>query len=133
MANKTKKAINEEKSEKINFGLIVRPVIAVPYRQIDQTVETEQGKEQSVRKLFEDYVLGRLDPRQLGGGNYDEEGSEEVDPLNKPGLTFEEATQISDAGRKAFDEVKRRKKVADHPINSSERPENEGKPAPEEP
>lgn len=133
MAKETKKTKNEEKSEKINFGLIVRPVIAVPHRQIDQTVETEQGKEQSVRKLFEDYVLGRLDPRQLGGGNYDEEGSEEVDPLNKPGLTFEEATQISDAGRKAFDEMKQRKKVADHPIESSQKQEKEEKPAPAEP
>lgn len=113
----------QEKDEKITFDLVIRPVIRVPHRKIDQTVETEQGKEQSVKKLFEDYVLGRLDPRQLGGGSYDPDDSEEVDPYNKPGLTFEEATQISDAGRTAAKEVMQRVKTADHPIESSEQPD----------
>lgn len=112
------------------FERITRMVVPVDHRKIDDTEVTEQGKEQKVSKLFEDYVLGRLDLRQLGGGSFDAESSEEVDPFNDFGITFERMSEISDAGRKAAAEVKQRAgSVADHPIESNKPQEKEEPPA----
>lgn len=124
---------SKKEENKITFGIVSRPVIAVPYREIDQTIETVQGQERSVKQLYEDYVLGKLDPRQLGGGNYDDDSSEDVDPFNQPGLTFEEASQIVDAGRNAANEIKRSWSVADHPRESSEQRDKENPREPSNP
>lgn len=70
--------------------------------------------------------MGTLDPRQLGAGSYDPDGSDELDPFNTSGLTFEDATEIEDAGRNAASEVKQRRgTVADHPRESSKQQEKE--------
>lgn len=84
-----------------------RFVIVVPHRKIDdQTIETEQGKSHTVAELYQDYVLGKLDPSQLAGSPvYDDDDSDDVDPLNHFGVTLEESTRISDAGTQAAGEV----------------------------
>lgn len=97
----------------------VRMVVPVTHRDLSDEIETVQGKEQTIKSLYDSYVAGTLDPRTLGGGSFDEEGSDEVDPLNTLGLTFEEASQIEDAGRHAAKEIKQRKNIADHPRESS--------------
>lgn len=114
------------------FERIVRMVVPVPHRSLSDKIETVQNQGQSVKNLYDDYVLGRLDPRQLGGGEYDPDDSEEIDPLNTSGLTFEEATQISDAGRRAAAEMKQRRTVPDHPIESSEQQVKEKQREPKE-
>lgn len=131
--DKDAQASSEKEENKITFGIVSRPVIAVPYREIDQTIETVQGQERSVKQLYEDYVLGKLDPRQLGGGDYDDDASDDVDPFNKSGLTFEEATEIADAGRAAANEMKRSRSVADHPRESSEQRDKENPREPSQP
>lgn len=84
-----------------------RLIVSVSHRKIDdQTIETEQGKSHTVAELYKDYVLGKLDPSQLvGSAVYDEDGSDDVDPLNHFGVTLEESTRISDAGTQAAGEV----------------------------
>lgn len=74
----------------------------------DPKIETESGQSQSVLKLYQDFVLGRLDPSQIGGHpQYDSPGSDEVDPFNSFGMTLEQADALrQDAER----EVKRAKK-----------------------
>lgn len=101
----------KKEEENINVNLfvpIVRPVVQVDHREIDTTLVTNQGEEQSVKKLFQDYVLGRLDPRQLAGGDYDPEGSDEVDPMNNFGLTYEQVSDITDRGRAAAKELEQK-------------------------
>ena len=108
------------------FSPVVRMVVPVPHRELDDTIVTSQGLEKTVRSLYNDYVMGVLDPRQLGQGSYDPEGSEEIDPFNRFGLTFEEASEIEDAGRNAAKQVKQRRgTVADHPRESSQQQEQE--------
>lgn len=81
-------------------------LIPVPVRMIDQTIEVVQGKSETVAKLFQDYVLGRLDPSQIGGSPvYDPEGSDEVDDFNHFGLELEDVTKISDKGKIARQEI----------------------------
>ena len=117
--------VSSEKEKTNNLLFPSRPLIAVPHREIDTTFETEQGKEQKVKDLFSDYVLGRLDPRLLGGGNYDDDTSEELDPMNKFGITFEEACRIADEGRAAAQQIQRSWNKADHPINSNQEQDKE--------
>ena len=58
------------------FSRLPRLVVPVPHYELDQTVEIVQGGERTVRQLFEDYVLGRLDMRDLGGNvQYDPDDS----------------------------------------------------------
>lgn len=128
MSKKEKSAASAELLKKSIpvFSPVVRMVIPVPHRELDNTIVTSQGCEKSVRSLYEDYVMGVLDPRQLGAGSYDPDGSDDVDPFNTSGLTFEEATAIEDAGRNAAREVKQRGgTVADHPRESSQQQEKE--------
>lgn len=81
-------------------------LIPVPLRKIDQTVEVVQGKSDTVAKLFQDYVLGRLDPSQIGGSPvYDPDGSDEVDDFNHFGLELEDVTKIGDKGKTARQEI----------------------------
>lgn len=88
-------------------------LIPVPVRKIDQTIEVVQGKSETVAKLFQDYVLGRLDPSQIGGSPvYDPEGSDEVDDFNHFGLELEDVTKISDKGKTARQEI-------EHAVNKS--------------
>ena len=123
--------MSKEKKEKevnIKFGIGAAPIIAVPHRKIDLTVETVQGQEKTVKSLFEDYVLGRLDPRQLGGGDYDDDDSDEVDPLNNFGVTLEEASRIGDAGRHAAKEIETQRKTVAN-ASTDKQQEKEGKEA----
>ena len=94
----------------ITTDVFVRPsrvVIPVPHRELDRTIQTEQGQERTVRQLYEDFVLGRLDVRDLGGKvQYDPDDSDDVDPMNNFGMTLEETTCIADEGRAAYHEVK---------------------------
>lgn len=80
----------------------VRPerlIVPVKHIILDGLIETSQGEERTVRMLYEDYVLGRLDVRDLGGHvQYDFDDATEVDPLNQFGVTLEESTRIADAG-----------------------------------
>lgn len=72
------------------------------FEEVDPTIITEPGKSSSVLKLYQDYVLGRLDPSQIGNApSYDPEGSEEIDPFNSFGMTLEDA----DALRQAHEET----------------------------
>lgn len=108
---------------------IVRMGVSVSQLEIDQKEETEQGKAHSVRELFEDYVLGRLDPSQIGGNpSYDPEGSEEVDPFNSFGMTFEQASSIHDDAKAAYMENKQRKKtVANAPADKQQQVDGQKK------
>lgn len=96
----------------ITTDVFVRPsrmVIPVPHRKLDRTIQTEQGQERTVRQLYQDFVLGRLDVRDLGGKvQYDPDDSDEVDPMNNFGMTLEETTRIADEGRAAYKEVKQK-------------------------
>lgn len=84
---------------------LIVPVLSIP---LDDTLETEQGKSDTVRKLYEDFVLGRLDPSQIGGNaSYDADDATEVDPLNHFGITLEESTEIAERGRSAVSEVRK--------------------------
>lgn len=69
----------------INENVFVRPsrmLIPVPHRNLDCTIQTEQGQEKTVRQLYEDFVLGKLDVRDLGGKvQYDPDDSDDVDLL----------------------------------------------------
>lgn len=79
----------------------------------DQTIVTEPGQSQSVEKLFKDYVLGKLDPRQIGGGSYDsEEGriTEDVDPFNSFGMTLEQADELRQRSEQTIRGEKRNRK-----------------------
>lgn len=103
--------------------LVIKPRLSVPvpHRKLDNTVETVQGQEQKVSDLFQDYVLGRLDPSQLGGAVYDSDDAEEVDPFNTFGLTLEEATRIEDQGRQAHEDLKSKRKKEQEDRSKSER------------
>lgn len=91
----------------------IRQLVFVDHRSIDTHIETEQGAAHSVKELFEDYVLGKLDPSMISGSpSYDPEGSDDVDPFNSFGVTFEQASQIQDAGHDAYRQAKRDKTVA---------------------
>ena len=80
-------------TDKALFHRPERIVIPVPHYVLDDTLETVQGKSNTVRQLYEDYVLGKLDPAQLaGGGVYDAEDATSVDPMNHFGITLEETT-----------------------------------------
>lgn len=97
-------------SEKdIDFGFVARKrfAVQVSHRPIDTTIETEQGKDEGVAKLFQDYVLGKLDPRQIAGGVYDDDNAEDVDPMNNFGITLEESSAIQEAGHAAATEIQR--------------------------
>lgn len=99
----------------------VRVVVPVPCRLIDQHIETVQNQSDSVQKLFQDYVLGKLDPRQLAGGSYDPEDSDEVDDFNHFGLELEDVTRIQDRGKAASEEIKR-KQSEPEPASTPEPP-----------
>lgn len=89
-----------------NFIRPVRPVIGVPHYVLDDTIETEQGKEQTIATIYHDFVLGRLDPSQIGGEvQYDPDGSNEIDPFNHFGLTLEETTELAERGSEAAQQV----------------------------
>lgn len=91
------------------FVRVERMMVPVPHRELDRTIQTEQGQERTVRQLYEDFVLGRLDVRDLGGKvQYDPEDSDQVDPMNNFGMTLEETTRIADEGRAAYKEVKQK-------------------------
>ena len=100
----------------INENVFVRPsrmLIPVPHRNLDCTIQTEQGQEKTVRQLYEDFVLGKLDVRDLGGKvQYDPDDSDDVDPMNNFGMTLEETTRIADEGRAAYQEVKTKQEQA---------------------
>ena len=53
--------------KEITFIRPFRPIIGVPHYELDDTIETEQGKEQTIATIYHDFVLGRLDPSQIGG------------------------------------------------------------------
>lgn len=91
----------------------VRQFVPVPARFPDQSRETVSGQADSVQKLYQDFVLGKLDPRQLAGSAvYDEEDAQDVDPFNHFGLTLEETTEIAERGTQAAAEVNRRRAEA---------------------
>lgn len=100
---------NEENNSAVFTAVLslgFRPLVAVPHRHIDQTIETVQGKSDTVQKLYQDYVLGKLDMSQIAGSPvYDAEGSDVVDDFNHFGVTLEEATAIEDRGRAAAREI----------------------------
>lgn len=80
--------------------------VPVPHIELDQSVEVEQGQERTVKQLYEDYVLGRLDVRDLGGKvQYDPQDAQECDPMNQFGVTLEETTTILENGRAAYQEM----------------------------
>lgn len=81
------------------------------FEKPDPTLVTVRGKAQSVQQLYQDFVLGRLDPRQIGGGSYDPEGSEEVDPFNNFGMTLEEADELRQRSESEVSEARKRKQT----------------------
>lgn len=84
------------------FIPVRKMIVPVKHVVLDDTIETSQGEEKTVRQLYEDYVLGRLDVRDLGGlVQYDSDDATECDPLNQFGVTLEESTRIADAGASA--------------------------------
>lgn len=97
-------------------NVFVRPtrmIIPVPANDLDPHELTEQGKSDTVAKLYQDFVLGKLDPTQIGGNvTYDPEDATAVDPYNHLGLTFEETSDILEQGEAAGEEIK--SKVAAH-------------------
>lgn len=81
-------------------------VVGLPFYDLDPSWESEQGKSDSVAKLYQDFVLGRLDPSQIAGSvAYDADDASEVDPFNTFGLTLEESTAIAERGAKAKQEI----------------------------
>lgn len=106
---------NEIDHSEFQFRRKKRPVISMTFEDVDPTILTEPGKSQSVQKLYQDFVLGRLDPSQIAGSpQYDPEGSDEVDPFNSFGMTLEDA----DALRQTSEESVRnaRKKQAEKTV-----------------
>lgn len=89
----------------------IKPTVSMRFEDVDQTLITEPGKSQSVQKLYQDFVLGRLDPTQIGGTpQYDSEGSEEVDPFNSFGLSLEQADALR---QKSEEDVRKARNKAD--------------------
>lgn len=73
----------------------IRPSVLMTFEEVDDTIITEPGQSESVQKLYQDFVLGRLDPSQIGGAPaYDPDGSDEVDPFNCFGMTLEQADAL---------------------------------------
>lgn len=90
----------------------------------DQKIETEPGQSQSVLKLYQDFVLGRLDPSQIGGApQYDAPGSEDVDPFNSFGMTLEQADALRQSAERevsAAKEGSKRKTVANADVDTKQ-------------
>lgn len=101
--------INQQNFENFVYKRFPKMIVPVSHVVLDDTIETSQGEERTVRMLYEDYVLGRLDVRDLGGlVQYDPDDATECDPLNQFGVTLEESTRIADAG------VNAKKDIAQH-------------------
>lgn len=96
----------------------------------DPTIEVEPGQAQSVEKLFNDYVLGKLDPRQIGGGTYDsEEGkiTEDLDPFNSFGMTLEQADALRQRSEETIRSEKRNRKDVANASNDTKQDEPQPK------
>lgn len=92
---------------------IRKPRIRIPssFEICDQKIEVEYGQAQSVEQLFKDFVLGRLDPSQIGGQPvFDKPGSQDVDPFNTFGMTLEQADALRQASEH---EIRRARKEGD--------------------
>lgn len=95
------------KQSKFNDPRPSRGVVPVKAQEIDPTIVTEPGRSDSVAKLYQDFVLGKLDPRQIAGeGMYDDDNAQDVDPMNHFGISLEEQTSIAEAGAKATKEIR---------------------------
>lgn len=85
---KNKKSVVEVKHQSFR---VRRPVILSTFEEVSDEILVVPGKSSSIKKLYEDFVMGRLDPSQIGGDPvYDPEGSSEVDPFNTFGLSLEQ-------------------------------------------
>lgn len=97
------------------------PQIELSFETPDQTIEVEPGKAQSVQKLYQDFVLGRLNPSDIGNAPvYDSpEGhiTEELDPFNSFGMTLEQADALRQSAER---EVKRAKKQPKKDVANAE-------------
>lgn len=80
------------------FNRPLRMSVSLSFEVPDKTIVTEPGMSQSVQKLYQDFVLGRLDPSQIGNNPvYDSPDgmiTEGVDPFNSFGMTLEEADAL---------------------------------------
>lgn len=101
----------------------------------DPTIEVEPGQAQSVEKLFNDYVLGKLDPRQIGGGTFDsEEGkvTEDVDPFNSFGMTLEQADELRRRSEETIRGEKRNRKDVANASNDTKQQASQKSDAPKD-
>lgn len=109
-----KKQVENVNNDKSLAFRPVRQFVPVPALVIDDHQETVPGLSDTVQKLYSDFVLGKLDPSQIGRSVvYDDENALDVDPFNKFGLTLEETTEIAERGTQAAAEVTRQRAEAD--------------------
>lgn len=99
------------KEELLKFGVTAfqndKFRIAVPHHeQSGDQLLTEQKADKGVAQLFQDYVMGKLDVNSLGRGGDMESDENELDPLNHFGVSFEEASEVTERGRAATQEVR---------------------------
>lgn len=96
---KDKKTVKKNKKsvvEVVHQPLRVRrPVILCTFEDVSDEILVVPGKSSSVKKLYEDFVMGRLDPSQIGGEPvYDKPDSNDVDPFNTFGLSLEQVDAL---------------------------------------
>lgn len=92
---------------------MVRPkrmAVSMCFEEVDPELVTVPGKSQSIQKLYNDFVVGKLDPSQIGGAPvYDPEGSSEVDPMNTFGLTLEQVDALRQQHERTIDEERKKR------------------------
>lgn len=112
----------------------IRPSRHLPlsnFEEPDQKIETEPGQSQSVLKLYQDFVLGRLDPSQIGGTpQYDSAAdviTEDIDPFNSFGMTLEQADALRQANEQTIRSEKRNRKDVANASNGTKQDEPQPK------
>lgn len=92
--NKDRFVDRVQNAEKLNIR-VRRPVVLSTFEEVSDEILVVPGKSSSVKKLYEDFVMGRLDASQIGGDPmYDKPDSTEVDPFNTFGLSLEQVDAL---------------------------------------